>query len=540
MLERLFFYKAHKYHLDKPPIANLSESYITALYIGLQCGLLITHTGILDSLYPIFKQVNQLPLVFICGLLSRDELPGYRAIQLNRVSGSSQGSSLDSQEEDLSEEMSILEDRHDGSLIETYSVTESASTMDRETMNEILEAAKSDEFDILMIWRVHRLTRADPWETIKFILKLKKKNIILYADDCGYFDWSDTDDFNRLTDDITTARDWRDNIVDSSIRGYEKYLEKGLWPYPNCPYGTEELEPTGDLNNGEIVIKDGYGWVYSAVHESFHESVQKENIETKKSRIEYILNDINPRIEAEGKEQPKEHQVEYILENEIFTGKLRVPITEEVIRVKDDLKKVDPELFTKTQRIRRRLGNDEDSTDTDIQRFPKFVYQLIARFGQEYMVSNVSGLRWCCPECQSIDINVSDTDIEQWGIDLPKIYCYENGCNYAGAAIRFAELDEIDYSLPLVCSHCQRTNQFDVEEVTFDEDLYRYTCESCDEFMILNKPPEKTKRALANPQNAIDIHDAKADITESDTPGQQTADTTGSDTPSQQTLDSYI
>jgi len=107
-------------------------------------------------------------------LLDRDDLPGYRVVSLHRISdvSATDSTSLSKQDNKLSKEVDILKKEYDGKLVKSFSNKQSASTMDREQLNEIYEMAKNNEFDILMVWRVHRLTRALPLETMRYILKI--------------------------------------------------------------------------------------------------------------------------------------------------------------------------------------------------------------------------------------------------------------------------------------------------------------------------------------------------------------------------------
>lgn len=186
-----------------------------------------------------------------------------------------------------------------------------------------------------------------------------------------------------------------------------------------------------------------------------------------------------------------------MLSNELFIGRLTLKQTGEVVREKDDLKVLSPEIFDEVQEILK----ESDDNETNIfhpQVFPDFIYDLISRFGQEFVVDNLAGIRWCCPECQSTDLNLSDTTIEYWGISLPKIYCKESGCGYIGPVVRLKELNQIDSTLPLICPECQRTDGFVIEATSVsgeDSDLYRYTCDYCGEFMIKDKGPNTYQRA---------------------------------------------
>lgn len=472
-------------------------------------------------------------------MLSQDELPGSRVVVQTRTSnpGGSSETSHDRQDGYLEDEIQKLKNHAPVEVVKRFNLKESAATMDRESIEEIIEMAKNDEFDILMVWAIHRLSRANPWDTFEFLLKLREYEVVVYSDRDGYFDWDNPDDASRLSNRISTSREWRNEIDRGARENNAKHLKKGRWPYGTPPYGTYKKGADDDeVDHHELVLKNDHEWIPNECFKAFEEGLDEEEIaEHVKSLIEKRGLDIDP---------PSKFQVRNILGNEVFVGHLVLKRTGELIQKKEDLQCVDPELFTAVQKMRSdsdqdkglQFGNDE---------FPEFVYRLILRFGQEYVVENVDAIRWCCPKCNSTDINLSDTTVEFWDINIPKIYCKESHCNYNGPAIRMKELHEIDTTLPLICSDCQRTGDFDVEPVDFDSgnDYYKYTCRHCGGTMIKDKQPNSVLRALDDPDNAIDLKGTPAanstsDISTSDGIS-ESADDKGSSSSIQMGLQSF-
>lgn len=441
-------------------------------------------------------------------MLDRGELYGYRVVVLTRVSDKygSSGSSYDRQHSSLESEISELDKEYPVQIVKRYTLGESAATMDRDSLDEILEMAKNDEFDILMVWAIHRLTRANPWDTYEYLLKLREHDIIIYSDKQGYYDWEDPNDADNLSDRISTSKEWRDEIDRGTRESNHVHLMEGRYPYGTPPYGLykEEIETAEDEEDDhELLVRDGYEWVPEEGYSARLDGMDEEEIS---NHIESMIEEQNLDIDP-----PTKHQVENFLQNELYVGKLVLKRTGELVREKEDLKCVDPELFVAVQELYRDEA-DGSSTNNNFgpHDFPEFVYKLIVRYGQEYVVDNISAIRWCCPKCGSIDINISDTQVEFWDINLPKIYCNESHCEYNGPPIRFNELEDIDTTLPLVCPECQRTSRFEVEPSDVDlgeDEFYRYTCKHCGEFMIKNKPPDAVKRAMNNPNKAIDLRE---------------------------------
>lgn len=457
-------------------------------------------------------------------MLSPEELPGYRVAALSRVSNISKKaeSSLNRQDKRLINEINTLKDDYNAEVVKTYRNKQSASTMDRDSLNEILEMAKNDEFDILMVWAIHRLTRASLPDTMEYILALKNEGIILYSDRDGYFDWDDPDDFSTLMDRIKNAREWRNEIVEGAIRACRDRLSKGHWPYGPIGYGLVDKEEDG------ISIIEGYR---SIIQETFKIYTECEDEGTTADLVA-------ERFENKKASLPTEYQVAKMLENELYTGRLVIRQTGEFVREKENIDIIPQKLFDKVQEIRSRLTKEKSGPENkeksgpDQQELPAEIYDLICRYGQEYAVENVSAIRWCCPECNSTDINVSSTIIQRLGINIPRIYCHnddgDDDCGYQGPAIRQKELNEIDMSLPLICPDCQRTEKFDVEkteietgDIDTEENLYKYTCHHCDSWMMKNASPDPNVRGLHS-SNSISLRNSNRKYDNKSTEEKQT------------------
>ncbi len=440
-------------------------------------------------------------------MLERDELPGYRIVILCRSSNISKDSesSINRQDRKLKREYEKLNEEFDTEIVEVFHRKESASSMDRPSIDRIEEMVKSGEIDLLMVRAIHRLTRADPWETMRFLLTLEAHDATIYSDRDGYFNWDDPDDATKLIDRVTNSREWRNEIVRGSIAGCRSSLSEGHWPYGDLGYGLKDSEENG------IVVKEKYK---SVILSTFKVYANCEDVSVTTESIKNYIENKELQVPA-----PSKYQVEKILENELFIGKLIIKQTGELVREKEDLKIIDTNLFAKVQNFIQD-SDDDSSHGYDKQEFPSFIYQLISRFGQEYVVKNISAIRWCCPKCNSTDINISDTCIEYWGISLPKIYC--NDCSHQGPAIQMQSLEEIDYSLPFVCPQCQRTDGFEFDQIDIEhgsEQMYKYTCGHCKEWFICDKNPDVHHRAFHS-ENRINISSTQDNSSDNDESGQ--------------------
>ncbi len=171
--------------------------------------------------------------------------------------------------------------------------------MDRETLDEILVMAKNNKFDILMVWAIHRLTRADPLETMKYLIKLADQGITLYSHREGYYDWEDPDDTTRLMDRISSARSWRNEIQRGAIDANKDILMDGHWPYGPIGYGLVDDDEKG------IMTKEGYDEVIRSVYETYLKCEGEEQTAVSiANKIQSNNLDIEP---------PSDNQVENIL-----------------------------------------------------------------------------------------------------------------------------------------------------------------------------------------------------------------------------------
>jgi DNA invertase Pin-like site-specific DNA recombinase len=141
----------------------------------------------------------------VAGLVQRDEVDGNRWVLLSRVSTAPQldGMSSDAQLSNLEQEV----DEMNGEIVEEVERAESAASMDRESLEEIATMAEDDEFDILGVWKLDRLTRADSWESVSYLRRLMEADVVLYAGTHRYFDWHSLYDFELIIRQVVFARE---------------------------------------------------------------------------------------------------------------------------------------------------------------------------------------------------------------------------------------------------------------------------------------------------------------------------------------------
>jgi DNA invertase Pin-like site-specific DNA recombinase len=167
-------------------------------------------------------------------MLRRSQLPGGKIAIIGRQSDpyktntksvTSQLAVLENESEELHQHLDHVE------VVLKFRLNESASTMDRESMNKIIEYAKNDMLDILMVWKIHRLTRTNLLDTFRFILKLEENGVILYSHDYGYFDWDDNEDTHDIMEEAFLAWKWANDSQRRRISAWNSWIwtNKGIY-----------------------------------------------------------------------------------------------------------------------------------------------------------------------------------------------------------------------------------------------------------------------------------------------------------------------
>lgn len=450
---------------------------------------------------------------------------GLRWVLQGRVSSSSQAdnTSTEKQLENLKEEV----EKTDGEIVRTYDLTESAASMDRDSLEEIAELAEEDKFDVLGVWKLDRLTRASPWETIRYLDRLRKAGVTLYAHTHGYFEWDDLYDFEMLARRVVFAREWYQRIIENGREGQLKDLEAGKWPFGDPPYGYE----TND--DKEIRLTDKGEEVIRAIVEHYLDYEDMEDVEE----------EINDRYD----EDVSEAQISNILQNQIIIGNLTLKDT--VVAREEKLRVIDDETFEEVQEIRE----ENSSSSSDTRNVPEQIDRVANRFGVQFILSILDSIGVQCRKCGS-DLKPNGTT-QRWGTTVRKYKCTNEECGYEGPLLKQAEFEEIHQTLPLRCPYCPGTERFTVERRDGGFWKYLYKCENCGKTMGSDVSPSKIKRAMENPRFAFkwdrktdspqadeeDDDDDTDDESDSDTDEQDDGDDDDDDGDgrSQETFDDY-
>jgi DNA invertase Pin-like site-specific DNA recombinase len=427
-----------------------------------------------SSVQVFFNRVGLWLSFLLVGLIQRDELKGHRWVLLSRVSTGKQldGMSSEAQLGNLEQEA----DQTDGEVIQAFEGAESAATVARETLEEIATLAECDQFDILGVWKLDRLTRADPWDSIAYLRRLKDANIILYAGTHGYFDWKELYDFQMVIRQVVFAREWYERIRQNAREGVFRHLQNGKWPYgqPGFGFTTDKQRNVQVTSLGEEVIPT-----------AFEIYLETENRAETRRRI-------NDAFDFTGDEALTDETMKTLLENRLCIGQLAHK--GEVINEIPELAVVDKEVFVQTQDIlkQRRV------TSRGISHVPEWLDRAAERFGPDFTISQIEGFSLQCPKCSSDLRHYGSTKIKS-DKQVRTYECKGDDCKFVGPLISEDAIDKFHQALPLRCPFCPATEIFKVEEMDVGLYDYRYTCRACDLAFGANATPDRLKRGLQCP-----------------------------------------
>jgi len=456
-------------------IAVLSFSFIYTIYTQ---GGAVHLDQIAPSIYSLFKQELRIPLATI--FFKETNANGNRALLMIRVSTESQdnNSSKPSQREALKKDAND----HGLDVVKILEAAESGAEIDRTQLNTALELAQDDEYDILMVYDIDRLSRADPWDTMEYLRKLRNEDVTIYNRSHGFFDWESYYDFEILGREAAFARRWLDRIKEGAARGYQQKLKHREWPYGSDPpigYTTDE--------DGRIQVDSEYK---EFIPEFFSVYAQTKNRKETMRRL-------NQKLEENDLPAVSYNQVKTILQNDLCVGKLKHD--DEIVKQYSDLQLVDQGLYDDVQSM---LSGDQSGTpESDI---PDIAAEAAEEFGLDYLFELIDSFKpFRCRECNG-DLERKGTT-EVWDISFPQYRC--TSCDYLGPLISEEELKRMHQTLPLRCPFCSGTEQFTTSRVkragtNFD---YEYTCDVCDYSFGTNLSPSKIQRYLECPNLGFEV-----------------------------------
>ena len=375
-----------------------------------------------------------------------------------------------------------------GTIINTLEGEESAAEIERSQLNQVLEMAKNDEYDILAVYEVDRLSRADPWDTVRYLTDLQRSGITLYCDSHGFIDWDDHYDFEILTREAVFANRWLNRLQEGRVDGVTKYLKSGEWPLggePPMGYYTDD--------KNKLRLNDAYAEIIPEMFEIYVETKNRE--ETKRQ--------INSKLEQAGLPTITYPQVKTTLTSQLVLGRLEY--SGEVVATDSKFKIVEESIFNQVQALLGEQGTRSESTSK-----PDFLEAAVDRFGVDFVMELIDSFKPF--SCRSCDGNLErHGSTEVWGINMPNYRCQK--CNYQGALINESELNKLHQTLPLRCPYCTAAEEFDARRLreAGSKFEYQYTCNVCEYTFGSDMQPDKLRRMLNHPALKFSITDRTED-----------------------------
>ncbi len=470
-------------HLYKTNNKGISIAGIAVLLISLISGVYITcasaGTDCSSLIYLLFTSgIGMIPV----GLLSAEEVDGDRVLILVRVSSTSQSENT-SKSTQLEALQKVVE-KIDGTVVKVLEADESAAEIERDQLNTALKMAKNDEYDILAVYEVDRLSRADPWDTIRYLHDLQQSEITLYCDSYGFIDWCEHYDFEILAREAVFANRWLNRLRKGRVDGVKQKLKNGKWPFGGEP----PVGYTTDADNN-LKIDDEYA---EFVREIFHIYRKAENrSETKRQ--------INNKLEQAELETISYQQVKTVLTSRLVIGRLEY--AGEVVTTDSSLQVIDKSLF---QEVQPMLSDQSARSESPSK--PDFLKGAVDRFGVDFVMQLIDSFKpFRCRSCGGDLERHGSTKV--WGVQMPRYRCQD--CEYQGGLLSESELKNLHQTLPLRCPYCTATEEFEVTKLRqpgtkFD---YRYICDLCDYSFGSDMEPDRIRRMLNHPALKFTISD---------------------------------
>ena len=437
---------------------------------------------------PLYPPITQDPIwlvlsIFAVGLIAPDEFEGARFVILGRVSTQAQLRNADF-EDRLQPIRDHAIQEQNGEVVKEFTGSESGATMERENLEEILEMAKTGQYDVLAVRNIDRLSRAEPWETINYLLDLQEAGITLYEDPQQYFSWDDLNDFQLLSQKMFFSREWHQRLSEGRRDGVIKELNKGRWPLkPHLGYQKDDEAGKKERN---IYFDESKREVLYRIFDIYE----------KTQNIAKTFREVEDRFGSEIEEEITKSKVQTVLSSRLCIGQLTYEGT--VYHEIDDLAVVSGDKFWNVQSLLESQSRDEPD------KIPEPVADVTTKLGIEYAQSILDQISFRqCKKCGGQLKPYSKTEL--FGIPVEKVRCEE--CDYDGPLISAKEYREIHMTAPLSCPFCYQSGNFDVNTSQHGLNMYKYECGNCDRQFHTSVGPGKIKRYLNNPDLGINLNE---------------------------------
>lgn len=434
--------------------------------------LIILFISIITSLVHLFHNGSEIFAPFVlAGLLDRDEVNTDNWAVISRVSTPDQegDGSLDIQEEKIHKERQ----KAGGELVESFHGSESATSADRKTLNDIVTLAQEGRVDVFAAYKIDRITRARPMESMEFFQDLYEADVTIYIHKEGYLDLNSLSDFQLVTDRIKEARRQWETIIESANESYIQGLNQGKYRFnkPHFGYTTDDERYLQLTSLGE-----------KAIPRIFEVYIDLEN----RSKT---VDTINNEFDLSGDDKLSYYQVRRVLESRICIGELFYQ--GKLINTKPELAVVSRKQFRQAQKI----AEERRNTSTQDEIWPDWMSEFAKRYNLNILISRIGNLQARCGKCDGELIRYGTYEIKE--TTVPKIKCKD--CGYQGPLITRGEFDQLHPTAPMKCPECIAVDGadagFEYKEIEHGRWDYEVTCSLCGCSFGTNSGPEVDEEA---------------------------------------------
>lgn len=432
--------------------------------------------------YPLYIEFWVLIVLPLVGLISPDEFEDHQFVLLDRASTKGQDPDFDARLQPMRDR---INDDINGNIVKEFTSIESGATMEREDLDEILAMAEAGNMDVVGVNSLDRFSRANPWDTIKYLIELRETEVTLYEDPRKFYDWDDLGDYQLLAHGLFFSREWYNQLSKGRRDGVLRELRKGRWPF-KPHFGYEKRDPD-DEDARNIFLDGSKGPI---IYRMFDLLEIERNISA-------VLDEINERFEDELDKPLTYGRLRTVLASQLCIGKLAYE--GEVVNELPDLAVIPEGKFEQVQDIIAAKSRGKTNP------IPDPVIDLATEFGIEYANSILEQISFReCKECGGLLDDYSTTTI--WGdIPVQKVRC--QSCDYDGPLVSEKELREIHMTAPLRCPFCLECESFEVEESPHGMSMHHYVCSTCDHGFHTDVSPDKLERYLKYPDLGTVIED---------------------------------
>ncbi|RJX48192.1 recombinase family protein [Halonotius pteroides] len=383
---------------------------LTAVLCIVFAGVWIPDTaikyGVRDLIWCFYNLSEQLTIYWFAPLVGFAGISPDKArqridiiIEYIRVSGQEQSKKhgKERQKDAIQDEMDNIDSEE---VIPVSKDWESASTMLRENIDEIVETVRShpEKTVGLMIEDVDRLSRAPPFEAAVFLWVLSRFDVVFYFGNWGYFDFSDPYQQLIIFHALVGARDEYNSIIERTSSGQKGVKEDGGFP-GKAPFGYSKPDTKDDASDDNQSNKLE---INEQQAEVINQAIDRI-LSTADPVVSSIYDDLSDKYEAKIEDFPEYASFFYILRNKKYTGDLEHD---------DEVVGHIPQIISNEEyeRVIDKIGKPDNSENDDLDHA---LESIIERFGIDGSIQLFDIIKGRCPECGG-DVDTEGSD-KRWG-----------------------------------------------------------------------------------------------------------------------------